>query len=68
MFFEVFGHTLAAWNIGKWYFGSAFENMYLLYIFKHLAVFLYVHIYIILTLLDIHIYIGHMSICNSCAT
>ena len=38
--------------------------------FKHLAVFLYVHIYIILTLLDVHIYIyiGHMSIGNSCAT
>lgn len=45
-----FGHTLAAWNIGKWYVGSMIENMHLIY--EHLAVHsknihVYIRIYII---------------------
>ena len=47
-----FGHTLAAWNIGKWYVGSMFENMHLIY--EHLAVHSECILYIFLAVYSIY--------------
>lgn len=51
-----FGHTLAAWNIGKWYVGSMIENMHLIY--EHLAVHsknICIHTHLYYTKKNIHL-------------